>query len=45
MMHMRPAVKRFLLYIALAALLAAAFMAYLQPSFIVDIANRVLLCF
>lgn len=41
---MRPAVKRVLLYAVLWAVLAIAFMAYLQPSFIVDIANRVLLC-
>ncbi|MDB5842020.1 MAG: hypothetical protein JWQ23_3972 [Herminiimonas sp.] len=30
---------------ALPALLALAFMAYLQPSFIVDLANRFILCF
>lgn len=30
--------------IVLAAVLAAAFMAYLQPSFIVDLANRFVLC-
>ena len=30
--------------ILLAAVLAAAFMAYLQPSFIVDLANRFVLC-
>jgi hypothetical protein len=42
---MRPAIKRFLLYAVLAAVLAAAFMAYLQPSFIVDLANRIILCF
>ena len=41
---MRFAIKRLLLYIALGVILAVAFMAYLQPSFIVDIANRVLLC-
>jgi hypothetical protein len=42
---MRPAIKRFLLYAVLAAVLATAFMAYLQPSFIVDLANRIILCF
>jgi predicted MFS family arabinose efflux permease len=42
---MRPAVKRTLLRIALAILLAGAFAAYLQPSFIVDLATRIVLCF
>ncbi|WP_164931889.1 hypothetical protein [Janthinobacterium sp. 17J80-10] len=28
----------------LAAVLAAVFMAYLQPSFVVDLANRITLC-
>lgn len=28
----------------LAAVLAAAFMAYLRPSFVVDLANRIVLC-
>lgn len=41
---MRPHLKRFLLGIALAAALALAFMAYLRPSFIVDLANRFILC-
>lgn len=30
---------------ALAAVLALAFMAYLRPSFVVDLANRFILCF
>lgn len=30
--------------ILLAAVLAAAFMAYLRPSFVVDLANRLVLC-
>jgi hypothetical protein len=30
--------------ILLAAVLAAAFMAYLRPSFVVDLANRLILC-
>jgi hypothetical protein len=30
---------------ALTVVLALAFMAYLQPSFIVDLANRFILCF
>lgn len=38
-------IKRWLLGTALAAVLAAAFMAYLRPSFIVDLANRFILCF
>jgi len=42
---MHPALKRLLLGIALAAVLAAAFMAYLQPSFMLDLANRIILCF
>jgi hypothetical protein len=38
-------IKRWLLGTAFAVVLAAAFMAYLQPSFIVDIANRIIMCF
>ena len=30
--------------ILLAAVLAAAFMAYLRPAFVVDLANRIILC-
>lgn len=30
--------------ILLAAVLAAAFMAYLRPSFVFDLANRIILC-
>lgn len=30
--------------ILLAVVLAAAFMAYLRPSFVVDLANRLVLC-
>ncbi len=30
--------------ILLAAILAAAFMAYLRPSFVLDLANRIILC-
>jgi len=36
--------KRFLLGLAFAAVLALAFLAYLRPSFIVDLANRFILC-
>jgi hypothetical protein len=37
--------KRLLLGAALAAVLALAFIAYLRPSFVVDLANRIYLCF
>jgi hypothetical protein len=43
--YLKSQLKRFLLGIALAAVLALAFMAYLRPSFIVDLANRFILCF
>jgi hypothetical protein len=33
-----------LLTVALAAVLALAFLAYLQPSFVLDLANRFILC-
>jgi len=42
---MRDGLKRFLLGIAIAAVLAGVFVAYLQPSFIFDLANRIVLCF
>lgn len=42
---MRDQIKRFLFGIALAAVLALGFLAYLRPSFIVDLANRIYLCF
>lgn len=42
---MREQIKRFLFSIALAAVLAIGFLAYLRPSFIVDLANRIYLCF
>lgn len=42
---MNAKLKRFLLYAAGAVVLAAAFLAYLTPSFIVDLANRIVLCF
>lgn len=38
-------VLRALLWVAGAAVLAIAFAGYLQPSFIVDLANRIYLCF
>lgn len=37
--------KRFLLAAALAAVLALAFAGYLRPSFVFDLANRIILCF
>ena len=37
--------KRFLLGAALAAALALAFAGYLHPSFVFDLANRIILCF
>ena len=43
--HFKSQLKCLLLGIALAAVLTAAFLAYLRPSFIVDLANRFILCF
>ncbi|WP_156226335.1 hypothetical protein [Herbaspirillum chlorophenolicum] len=37
--------RRLLLALAGAGMLAAIFLAYLQPAFIVDLANRIYLCF
>jgi hypothetical protein len=42
-MHAR--IGQWLLGIALAAVLAIAFMGYLRPAFVVDLANRIFLCF
>jgi len=42
---MRARFKRLLLGVALAAVLALAFVGYLRPAFIVDLANRIILCF
>jgi hypothetical protein len=42
-MHAR--IGRWLLGAAFATVLALAFMAYLRPSFVVDLANRFMLCF
>jgi hypothetical protein len=44
-MMMSAWIKRLLIGAALAAVLAIAFIAYLRPSFIVDLANRIYLCF
>jgi hypothetical protein len=37
--------KTWLLRAAIASLLALVFAAYLQPEFVVDVANRIYLCF
>ena len=42
---LRSRLLRLLLGAVGAALLALAFMAYLQPDFVVDLANRIYLCF
>jgi hypothetical protein len=42
---MRDRLLRLLLGAALIAVLALAFVGYLRPSFIVDLANRIVLCF
>jgi len=42
---MRDGLKRFLLGFAIAAVLGLVFVAYLRPAFIVDLSNRILLCF
>lgn len=46
---MRPQTRSLLMRLALrlllAAVLAATFLAYLRPAFVVDLANRIILCF
>jgi hypothetical protein len=42
---MRDRLKRLLLYAALLAVLAVVFAAYLRPAFVLDLANRIVLCF
>jgi hypothetical protein len=42
---MRDRLKRLLLGAAFIAVLALAFVAYLRPSFVFDLANRLALCF
>lgn len=44
-MMMRSLLLRLLSATAIAGVLGAVFMAYLQPSFVVDIANRIVMCF
>jgi hypothetical protein len=41
----RSLLIRMALRLLLAAVLAATFLAYLRPAFIVDLANRIILCF
>lgn len=42
---MKSQLKRLLVYAALGAVLAIVFAAYLKPSFVLDLANRIVLCF
>lgn len=42
---MHKLLKRVLLVVAVAAVLTLAFLAYLRPSFVVDLANQIILCF
>ncbi|HZW13676.1 MAG TPA: hypothetical protein VFF81_10860 [Noviherbaspirillum sp.] len=42
---MRDRLVQVLLGAALIAVLALAFVGYLRPSFVVDLANRIVLCF
>ena len=44
-MTMGTGFKRWLLGVALAAVLGLVFLAYLQPAFVLDLANRFMLCF
>lgn len=42
---MNRQLKRLLLYAALIVVLSVVFAAYLQPAFVLDLANRIVLCF
>jgi hypothetical protein len=42
--HLRRRLPRIAGVLLLAAVLGAVFMAYLRPSFVVDLANRIILC-
>lgn len=42
---MRDGLKRLLIGAATVAVLGLVFVAYLRPSFVVDLANRIVLCF
>lgn len=43
-MKLHPLLAKLLLSALLAAVLALAFLAYLQPAFVLDLANRFILC-
>ncbi len=43
-LDMYERLKRLALYAALAAVLALAFIGYLRPAFIFDLANRIVMC-
>ena len=42
---MAPRLKRVMAWIVVAAVLALCFAAYLRPGFMLDLANRIYLCF
>ncbi|WP_260099187.1 hypothetical protein [Pseudoduganella buxea] len=42
---MKPGLKRAAAWLAGAAVLALCFAAYLRPAFMLDLANRIYLCF
>lgn len=42
---MSPRIKQLLFGAALIAVLALAFAGYLRPAFMLDLANRIILCF
>jgi hypothetical protein len=42
---MRSRLLRLLLSVVMTAVLALAFVGYLRPSFVFDLANRIVLCF
>ena len=42
---MNPRLRSSLLMLLLAAVMAAAFLAYLRPGFMLDLANQLWLCF
>jgi hypothetical protein len=41
----RTGLRQWLIGLAVATVLALVFMAYLRPSFVFDLANRIVLCF
>lgn len=44
-MMKRPALPRLAAFAAGAIVLALVFLAYLRPAFVMDLANRIVLCF